>query len=1650
VKRLVALLLVCSAAPVGAQIGAHANASRGFEPGKAYAVGEIDSVNLYNGNLSVQIPVGQRYPVSEKVSWGLTLVYNSKLWDVEEVFDPLSGWLTRMVAGKDFNAGLGWRMSPGEIDLTDAAIHLYAYVAPDGSRHVFADRLHTNSPSTPGIYYTTDGTYLRYHEANRTLEFPDGTIHRFGSDGTLTAIHDRYWVDTNGNGVPQIGEPGGWVRFTITDINWQILDAHGRQATVTLANGQITQASLPGVGGVPEVWNLAISDERTLARACPHNVDSSGVRVRLLESVSSPGNQAVYTMTLYNQPAHQAGSCDDSSGLLRKLKLPTQGTLEWDFGLYRRPDGTGGERFCRAAFTNSLGVTARRKVQSATWGPTETQLYSPELEGATLPCTGGVPNTNVKEARTRVKQLTGTGTTPPGHETVHYFSVAIEDDAAGWREAEFGLPFSRLWPDNGGRFLSRKIVPDGATKAIQEHYVLYHTDGDTGGNPGSNPRVKSERTAWPSQTVGSTAVTYADVTRSDFDGLGNFRTETTGGNFDSANVRTTTTSWNPTRGIYPGSFVLPAPGDPWVLGTFDETTVTEGSDVDKVHYCFDADKGVLLRHRALEGTAAGSADVIRVLARNALGLVTQESEYGGDLQTVTSSGASGLCALGLPAVPSYRTDSTYTAGVLATVEPKTGAGASIGFKTVNRVVDTATGLVTAETDATGITTTYAYDALHRRITAVPPATEDAWVSHVYVAATASSKARLSIVTKTHPAPQATLTKEDFYFDGFGRLVEERRLLPGGVTTKRFTSYDVAGRVATQSVWSTVAAPPVTRFENYDALGRPGRRVLPDGKTEFLFYDGSRARSRQYKVGTTWNAASGQVVESDVGAGEIFDRQGRLWKVQEPKLTSASGVETTEYAYDAGGRLRRVDQGVQVRTFNYDGRGFLISEAHPELGGDLGGGAITYSRYDARGNVGRRVDGPWELETVYDGFGRPTKVEEVLGLSSRRTWKEWSYGTGQTATDRSAGKIVTDTRHNWLILPWSGFENHVVVTESWDYAGRSGRASSRTTSIDAGNQSYSQAFWWDELGNLAWESYPVCGHTTCTSSGAAVPRTQSYTYSNGLLTAVPGFGSLTYHPNGLVATVSHTNNVTDTIAMDGSGLPRPGSISTSGALGANWVSGAYAYDGAGNLVKMGTDHFLYDARSRVTLGRIGDGGVEKKQSYGFDRYGNLLSTTTQVGTGAPITRTNATVERTNRLDPVAATYDTAGNTTLVLGKPYTYDPFHRITTVPGNRVWVYGPGDERLWTVRYGNPGDPGTLTEIYFLRGLDNRVRREYFEIGGNAKGKWSIGKDYVYRDGQLLAAYVPSIDQTLHYSLDHLGTPRLLTDGTGTKLALHHYYPFGEEATNPNQDAERMRFTGHERDLLESGTTDDLDYMHARWCSPMTGRFLSVDPVFSGRALQQPQAWNRYAYVIGNPLKYVDPQGELWFQINGRWTYLEGVNSRTEESKDENGNLVVTVTAGRDQFLTFDGGILTLYGKNGSIRSFLAVSGEVDSNGRTQPGLQGVRDRGPIPEGRYTLNPAAVQSFADLTVAQKAASLLPTKPVKVGSWPGGVVAWGVMRAELQAVQGTNTYGREHFFVHGGSVPGSAGCIDLCNGEVEFFSALGGGGYEVLLEVDYP
>lgn len=131
----------------------------------------------------------------------------------------------------------------------------------------------------------------------------------------------------------------------------------------------------------------------------------------------------------------------------------------------------------------------------------------------------------------------------------------------------------------------------------------------------------------------------------------------------------------------------------------------------------------------------------------------------------------------------------------------------------------------------------------------------------------------------------------------------------------------------------------------------------------------------------------------------------------------------------------------------------------------------------------------------------------------------------------------------------------------------------------------------------------------------------------------------------------------------------------------------------------------------------------------------------------------------------------------------------------------------------------------------------------------------------------------------DQLGTPRMVIDKTGSLSGVrrHDYLPFGEDLGSTggrtttlgyNADSLRQKFTQKERD-----SQTGLDYFVSRYYASSNGRFTSPDSyniIFAKERggdedeqeqlliqyISQPQVWNKYAYVLNNPLGYIDPDG--------------------------------------------------------------------------------------------------------------------------------------------------------------------------------------------------
>jgi len=84
--------------------------------------------------------------------------------------------------------------------------------------------------------------------------------------------------------------------------------------------------------------------------------------------------------------------------------------------------------------------------------------------------------------------------------------------------------------------------------------------------------------------------------------------------------------------------------------------------------------------------------------------------------------------------------------------------------------------------------------------------------------------------------------------------------------------------------------------------------------------------------------------------------------------------------------------------------------------------------------------------------------------------------------------------------------------------------------------------------------------------------------------------------------------------------------------------------------------------------------------------------------------------------------------------------------------------------------------------------------------------------------------------------------------VGRQYYRPYGGPRGAAVSLPTDRAFTGQYRDAT------GLDYFRARYFSSSLGRFVSADTIVPGAG--NPQNLNRYAFVLGNPLKYTDPTG--------------------------------------------------------------------------------------------------------------------------------------------------------------------------------------------------
>ncbi len=226
-------------------------------------------------------------------------------------------------------------------------------------------------------------------------------------------------------------------------------------------------------------------------------------------------------------------------------------------------------------------------------------------------------------------------------------------------------------------------------------------------------------------------------------------------------------------------------------------------------------------------------------------------------------------------------------------------------------------------------------------------------------------------------------------------------------------------------------------------------------------------------------------------------------------------------------------------------------------------------------------------------------------------------------------------------------------------------------------------------------------------------------------------------------------------------------------------------------------------------------------------------------------------------------------------------------------------------------GATGKKTYFSFLPG--GETMGEYERTGVPAS-PWRTVREYVWLDGRPVAQEEhPGASERYTYAVhvDHIGLPRALTNSSGQTVWQATARPYGDigETTFTDSVSGRtvvtnLRLPGqYDERLLASVGLQGPYYNWNRWYLPSLGRYLELDPIAKAGGFNGFYGPNWYGYAEGNPLRYTDPWG-LWYldlNLSGGWFGVGGTFGIMLDSKESS-------------FHVYGGGGFMIPGVGGSI----------------------------------------------------------------------------------------------------------------------------------------
>lgn len=779
------------------------------------------------------------------------------------------------------------------------------------------------------------------------------------------------------------------------------------------------------------------------------------------------------------------------------------------------------------------------------------------------------------------------------------------------------------------------------------------------------------------------------------------------------------------------------------------------------------------------------------------------------------------------------------------------------------------GLPDYATGPNGLKTVFEYDKLGRATFVDNPDSNDVTTSYTFLNATEITAntfayggyTMIPVYRKSVYAPEQP--ESHTYFDALGRAILQESEEADGTAIYIAKVYNELGQNIAASEWSTYHPKTQNSSINwtvteFDFLGRLERVTTPYSSKIF------------YQYYQNWSYVTEDEGGKDLTTSTLSNQRGEVEEVHDPD------GNYLKYTYDPIGNKVKVERfayGVgtpdSTTTFSYDEVGNKDAMVDPDMG--------TWSYvHNALGQLCKQTDAKSQVSRLaYDDVGR---IESKTTADLVSSWEYYnqvgqfaflgalkatkardpgdpsgSYDSAQVNYYDHLGRLEVDLRYNdgkWAYSQnqYDDYSRVRQVTHFWRPAEVTDPESYLWHSFAVAYVYNSRSFVTEVKDSLGYSWW-----STTEGNYDEQGRLKQYTNGNAIVTTNQ------FHPQKQL--LSSTSSVRYGVTVNA------------------WE---FDYDNLGNVTRRKdtqrnlTEQFQYDTLNRVWKRSFNGGAYAEIATYHAN--GNIesrdvngdgnLDTYSYSGTGGP--------HAVNSVAGLSYGYDNNGNMTSRTGSSITWTSFNKPYWIANDDSWSlfrYNADDGRVIQISH-NESTGVSEKQLYFgpMEQVYNATPADPNQYQQWESWNWQLAHTRIYISGPggVIGTYTHDPDATstgnlgerrLFYS-DHLGNLVCIANGDGTNIEYHSFDLWGQRrdpstwsvisdvSTHATSGTDRG-FTGHE--MLDNL---GLVHMNGRIYDPLIGRFLSADSYV--QFPDNPQSYNRYSYVLNNPMTFRDPSGHF------------------------------------------------------------------------------------------------------------------------------------------------------------------------------------------------